>query len=125
MVIDDLDVIRITLAPDKADAPLFVYPDTVLAFPVVMQSFQVIGRGDSQGLKKARRIENIELDCRRTLNHLRQLCGKASVEQLLGLLAIERLDHGAILSHMDIIVKGYHSVALVHELTYNCNGLFP
>jgi len=37
MVIDDLDVIRITLAPDKADAPLFVYPDTVLAFPVVMQ----------------------------------------------------------------------------------------
>jgi len=26
MVIYDLDVIRITLVPDKADAPLFVYP---------------------------------------------------------------------------------------------------
>jgi len=77
MVINDLDVIRITVFPRKADAPLLVDPDAVLAFSVMMQCFHVIRRWDSQSLKKARCIENLEFDHRRSLNCSWQLFGEA------------------------------------------------
>ena len=65
MVINDLDVIRITAFPDKADAPLLVDPDAVLPFSVMMQCFQMIGRWNPQSLKNARCIEYLEFDhCR-------------------------------------------------------------
>jgi hypothetical protein len=34
MVINDFNIVRITVFPDKADAPLLVDPDAVLAFSV-------------------------------------------------------------------------------------------
>jgi len=107
MVINDLDVMRITAFPNKADTPLLIDPDTVLPFSVMMQSLKVVGRRNSQGLENARGIENLELDHRRSLDRLRQPAGEPPGKKLLSLLAFERLDHGNMLSRMDIIVKGY------------------
>jgi hypothetical protein len=42
MVVYDLNVVRIALAPAKANSPLIVDPDAVLAFPIAPQGFQPI-----------------------------------------------------------------------------------
>jgi hypothetical protein len=107
MVINDLNVVRITVFPGKADAPLLVYPDAVLAFPVMVQCFQMIGRWNPQSLKNARCIDHLEFDDCRTLYILRQFCGELSIKELFGFLAFEGFDHGSMLSRKDIIVKGY------------------
>jgi hypothetical protein len=45
MVIDNLHIVGIPVAPDKADAPLIVDANTVLPFSVAFKRFQVISRG--------------------------------------------------------------------------------
>lgn len=89
MVINDLDVIRITAFPYEAYPPLLIDPDAVLPFSVMMQSLKVVRRRNTQSLKNARGVKHLELDHRRSLNCLRQLSGKAPVEQLLGFFAFE------------------------------------
>jgi hypothetical protein len=89
MVINDLNVVRITVFPDKADAPLLVDPDAVPAFSVMMQSFQMIGRWNPQSLKNARCIDYLEFDHCRPLYILRQFCGEPSIKKLFGFLAFE------------------------------------
>jgi hypothetical protein len=42
MVVYDLNVVRIALAPAKANSPLIVDPDAVLAFPIAPQGFQPV-----------------------------------------------------------------------------------
>jgi hypothetical protein len=42
MVIDDLNVKRIPIAPYKADSPLVVNPDAVLAGTIPLQFFQPV-----------------------------------------------------------------------------------
>ena len=110
MIINDLDVVRINVFPDKADAPL-LDPDAVLAFSVMMQSFQMIGRWNPQSLKNASCIDYLEFDHCRTLYFLRQFCREPSIKKLFGFLAFERSDHRSMLSLKDIIVKGYQEGA--------------
>ena len=46
MVVDNLDILSSGLSPTKADAPLLVDPDRMLAKPVALQRLQMIaGRG--------------------------------------------------------------------------------
>ncbi len=45
MIISDLHVYRVAVFPDKANAPLIVYSDTVLPSPIAGQFFQPIRRG--------------------------------------------------------------------------------
>jgi hypothetical protein len=42
MIIDDLDAFRRALAPDEADSPLIVDPDTVLTLSVTAQSLKPV-----------------------------------------------------------------------------------
>jgi hypothetical protein len=44
MIIDDLYIKGVAVSPDKADTPLFVDADTVLAFSIAVQGLQVIRR---------------------------------------------------------------------------------
>jgi len=48
VVIDNLHIVGIPVAPDKADAPLIVDANTVLPFSVTFKRFQVISRGRRQ-----------------------------------------------------------------------------
>jgi hypothetical protein len=42
MIIDDLDVLGVPVDPAKAQSPLAIDPDRVLAFPRTLQPFQTI-----------------------------------------------------------------------------------
>lgn len=44
MIIDDLYIKGVAASPDKADTPLLVDADTVLAFSFAVQSLQVVRR---------------------------------------------------------------------------------
>jgi hypothetical protein len=44
MIIDDFDAFRRAFAPDEADSPLIVDPDTMLTLPVAAQSLKPVSR---------------------------------------------------------------------------------
>ena|SRR5438105_2821233 len=60
VVIDDLDVFRAisSLPPFKADAPLQVNPDAVLAFPVAREGLQAVTAEPCQVPQVGCRLEN-------------------------------------------------------------------
>jgi len=51
VVINNLHVVDVPVAPNKADAPLIVDANTVLPFSVAFKRFQVISRGRSKVTK--------------------------------------------------------------------------
>jgi hypothetical protein len=59
MVIDDLDIPGIDVAPNKEDALLIVDADAGPPLPVASQQFQAIARRDTKVFKICRRV-----DCR-------------------------------------------------------------
>jgi hypothetical protein len=62
VVVDDLDVVRVTLRPAQADPPLVVDPDAVLARAVPAQGLEAVAR---------RRLEVADRSGKRTCGNLR------------------------------------------------------
>ena len=60
MVIDNLNIGGAALRPDKANAPLPVYPHRVLPCPVTFQFFQMVARWKPQVLHNNRCIKRRE-----------------------------------------------------------------
>src|SRR5262249_47569931 len=54
MIVDDLDIIRMSIAPTKTDAPLVVYSDAVLSFSLTDQAFQPVSRRSPEIVEIAR-----------------------------------------------------------------------
>jgi len=52
VVIDNLHIVGIPVAPDKTDAPLIVDANTVLPFSVAFKRCQVISRGRDKVTKR-------------------------------------------------------------------------
>jgi hypothetical protein len=48
VVVNDLDILRTSIHPNEADAPLLVYPDAMLAGSIILEGFKVIVRGHVQ-----------------------------------------------------------------------------
>jgi hypothetical protein len=46
MIVNNLDFERITISPDETNAILIVDADTVLAFPITLQRFEMIAWKD-------------------------------------------------------------------------------
>jgi hypothetical protein len=46
MIVNNLNFERITSSPNETNAILIVDADTVLAFPIALQSFEMIARKD-------------------------------------------------------------------------------
>jgi hypothetical protein len=61
VVIDNLHIIGIPVAPDKADAPLIIDANTVLPFSLAFERFQVISRGRGEVTKLGGNIQLPEL----------------------------------------------------------------
>jgi hypothetical protein len=70
MIINDFNIKGVIALPNEAEAPLFVDSDTVLAFPVMMQNFQMVGGRDAQGIENAGSMQHFQLDNRRALDGL-------------------------------------------------------
>jgi hypothetical protein len=61
VVVDDLDILRVTAGPDEAHAPPAVHADAVLAFAIAAQSVETVVRLHPQVLERRRPIEHGEL----------------------------------------------------------------
>jgi hypothetical protein len=48
MIIDYLDLIDVTLVPNKADSPALIDSDTIMAMAVSLESFQTVSRRNPQ-----------------------------------------------------------------------------
>jgi hypothetical protein len=57
VVINDLNIFRRTAAPAKADPPLVVNPDAVLAHALSFESFETIARWNTQIVEPRRNLK--------------------------------------------------------------------
>src|SRR5260370_33718444 len=66
VVIDDLDLVSVPIAPGKANAPLVVDADAVLALAVALQALQSVSGQRRKRSQVRRRVEHIQLSKRLT-----------------------------------------------------------
>jgi hypothetical protein len=57
MVVNDFDIVRLSILPSETDSPLVIDADAVLAGAVADQRFETIPQRDSQILKFLRRMQ--------------------------------------------------------------------
>src|SRR5205085_8638615 len=107
MVINDLRVIDVALAPFKTNAPLVVNANTVLTFTVTEQFLEVIGWWYAQVLQRLCAIQDLQLSPRYTLNVLRQLARELALKQLCGFFVLKALDHEGMVTQAVMIVDRY------------------
>jgi hypothetical protein len=67
MVINDLDVVDISLSPGEANPPLVIDPDTMLPLAVAFQSLKPVAWGDLQVLERFGAVKIQELPPRDSL----------------------------------------------------------
>lgn len=60
MVINDFNVFRVPVIPDKTYTVLVVYPDTMLAAPVTVKGFKPVAGRAAQVVKPIRCIKNFQ-----------------------------------------------------------------
>lgn len=95
MVVNDLDLIGVGILPAKADAPLIVHPNTVLASAISLELFEAVARRHPKVIERLRGVEGDELP-----EHAPQeVGGKATdalaLEEGFGVPVGEALDHFA------------------------------
>ena len=61
MIIDNFDVVRIAMAPDKTDAPLLVDANAVLTCAVASERFQTVAGRHSQVLQCPSGMQHLQL----------------------------------------------------------------
>jgi hypothetical protein len=93
VIIDNLDIMRVTIAPLKTDAPLIVDADAPLPLTVGMKLFKPIRRRHSQIRESRRAIQHSQLAQRNLLNIIRKLPRPLKIEDLFGFFALERPNH--------------------------------
>jgi hypothetical protein len=93
MVVDDLDVERITGPPTEAHTPLLIYADAVLARPVTFELLEAVARRNSQIVDNGRCIEHPEFPKRNALDPRPKPPDGFAPEQALSVSVLEALDH--------------------------------
>ena len=109
MIIDNLHTIGVSVPPLETDAPLVVDADAPLPFPVAGELFKAIRGRNAKEIKGSRTVNLRELSQGDALDVGRKLLREESVEYLFRFLALERPDHGYIVTYGVSIVKGYYS----------------
>jgi hypothetical protein len=92
MVITDFYLVRVSIEPNEADSPPVIDPNTMLTFPVALQSLKPVTGKNLQIQQGLRRVQVSQFSQRYGLNvrrHLRMLPAK----KLFGLLVPEGSDH--------------------------------
>ena len=104
MVIHDLDIPGRSIAPDEADAKFVVHADAPLPDSIAGEFFQPVLWRHAQSLNARRSMYHLKLSHR----HCREVDKTRHArptEQGFGVSALERLDHGQILTFRVSIVK--------------------
>ena len=95
MVVDDLDVVCVTVFPHEANPVLIVDHDALLTSAVAFQFVQVVARRELQVAEDDRRVQHDQLSVGAALNVFRNPLGMLASEGRFGLLICPRLDrHG-------------------------------
>jgi hypothetical protein len=98
VVVNDFYVFGAFRRPDKANAPLIVDPNAVLALSIPFQGFKLIPGRDAQIFQDRRPIELFKLAQRWAL-HIDPSAYTPALKQGFGLLALEALyRHGRIIT---------------------------
>ena len=82
VIIDDFNIVDVSIAPCEANPPLQVYANAVLTFPVPMQCFKVIAWGNSKSLDIHNSIKHIKFAKRYTLNRMKTFACSFRFESL-------------------------------------------
>jgi len=93
MVIHDLDVLCVPIAPYEADPPLVIDTNTVLAFAAAFQGFQSVRGGEAEIIQAESSINGVELHKRTLLNATRKFPSELTPEDFFRLGITKRPDH--------------------------------
>lgn len=104
MVIDYLHIGRASWSPAKADAPLSIDANAVLAFASGPERLQLIVWRDAQIGKIRRRIEHPQL----ALNHVQQVLRETARD--LAVINLACLLAGETLNHTKTLTRGVNNV---------------
>jgi len=92
VIVDDVNLVRVTVTPGEADAVLIVDPDAVLPVAITRERFKVVAGKRTQVAKAPRSVQLLELslsDAGDTLEAAAEPAG----EQVLSLPVAKRADH--------------------------------
>jgi len=92
VIVDDLDVVCVSVSPPKADAPLIVDADAVLPLSVAAQCLEPIAGRGGQILDDASAVQIQELPTRLSFDRAKPR-HKDVIEQLRCIAVLERSDH--------------------------------
>jgi hypothetical protein len=80
VIIDDLDVIGVSLPPLETDSPLIIDSDAMLSSSSSTQPLKAVSGRNSEVPEASRRIQNPELAKRNSLNILSQLPNRLALK---------------------------------------------
>ena len=109
MIVYDLDIVGTSIFPSKAKPPPFGDTNTVLTLPVRFQGLKMIARRHCQVPQSSRPVEVEQFATRRSFERFESRDGQV-VEQILGLLVFEGLDHNYSVLRMASYVKRAESL---------------
>jgi hypothetical protein len=80
MIVDDFDFVRIAIFPAKTNAPLLIDSNTMLAFAVTTEGFEMIARRDFQRFELCDASNESKFIKGSLLNVSREFAGKSTAE---------------------------------------------
>ena len=89
MVVDNLDVVGITISPGETDSPVLIDPNAVLSHSIPCQLFQAIGRGYLQIVEGTSVVEHAQFTQGSLLDFGRQPARALTGEDRLCLTILE------------------------------------
>jgi hypothetical protein len=105
MVIDDLDIERVSVLPVEADAPLLINAETVLAQAIAFQPFELIRQRNHEIAQIDGTVQILQLMARPLLDPAIERPHELSLEYRQGVLAPEGSDHRITITLRVINVK--------------------
>lgn len=93
MVIDRFDVVCVTGMPTKADAPLIIDADAVLACSVSLEFLEAVARWHSQVLELIGRVHQAQLAQHESVQLCREASNGFAAKESLRVPIGEALDH--------------------------------
>lgn len=105
MIVNDLDIERVSVFPLEADAPLLIDPDTVLALAIAFQRFQLIRRRNHEIAQIGGTVQILQFLTRPLLYLAIKSLHELTVEHRLCVLVPEASDHSRTITLCVINVK--------------------
>jgi len=93
MVVNNLDAVRMPVLPDKANAPLVVDANAVLARPIAFEGFEAVSGWHAQIIQSLGRRELDEFSERHSLNPGGKTPRPVALPNPLRLFATKALNH--------------------------------